>query len=275
MNRDIEEKKFYSLKYEQVFKKVFGSEEDKEFKLLTALVEECIDSKVENLKLLKTELSTGSTEKKYRGLQLVAESEGKKLKIEINISTSLPARARNVNHFMAFCSENAIVEERFDTDSEFVYISLDYVMDEEEPLFTCYSIHDHRTNECLVENHKIFVLNINRIFKRWVNKSAKIKEKPLLAMFGIEDEENLDAYAQEINNDLVKEVVLRLKKFNQDMNLGHGVSSELGDIYLKNTEIYLAEKREKVIAYHELGLSIEEIMDKTGLSEEEIKDIIK
>lgn len=290
MEKENKEKKFYSFKYDKVFKAIFASEEDKELKLLSALIEECIESKIENLKLLKTELNVRTTKEKSKRLDLIAESSGKKLNIELNTSTELVTTIRNLNYFMAFCSENAVVGEKYDTESEFIHISLNYGMSMKEPLFYCFYLYDPKNKKFLSEKYKIFIVNIEKFSKLWYDKNEEVSKKPILAMLGINEEAKIDTFAKELNNGFVKESVIKLKRLNQDVDFVYGISPEEDDILIENTRVYLAskeareegieigekigEQRGKVVMCHELGLSINEIIDKTGLTKEEINNIL-
>ena len=121
-----------------------------------------------------------------------------------------------------------------------------------------------------------------------------VREKPLLTMIGIKDPEELDKYSEKMAISSIKESVDKLKTLNSDKKFVYNITPEQDDILTKNTlkKIYKSEgiaeslaegeakgkieaQREMTINLLKKNIPIKTIVEVTGLSEEEIKNIDK
>ena len=121
-----------------------------------------------------------------------------------------------------------------------------------------------------------------------------VREKPLLTMIGIKDPEELDKYSSKMAISSIKESVDKLKTLNSDKKFVYNITPEQDDILTKNTlkKIYKSEgiaeglaegeakgkieaQREMTINLLKKNIPIKTIVEVTGLSEEEIKNIDK
>ena len=97
---DRKGKKFYTTKYDRIFKAIFVQENDHH--LMEALLSECLDSKVK-IKYLYPELAVNNIEDKEKKVDVLIELEGKKVLIKLN-TKGKGIRLGNFNYFTSFYS---------------------------------------------------------------------------------------------------------------------------------------------------------------------------
>ena len=119
---------------------------------------------------------------------------------------------------------------------------------------------------------------------------------PILTMIGIKDEKELEKYSKKMNNAIIKESVDNLKRLNSDATFVDGLTPEEDELLVRNTrdEFVRREALAEGLAEGEAkgkaeGLaegkteiatnllkkdySIEEIVEITGLTKEEIEKL--
>ena len=115
-------------------------------------------------------------------------------------------------------------------------------------------------------------------------------------MIGIKDEEELEKYSKKMNNAIIKESVDNLKRLNSDAAFVYGLTPEEDELLVRNTrdefvrrEALAEGKAEGLVEGKAEGLSegkteiatnllkkdysIEEIVEITGLTKEEIEKL--
>ena len=115
-------------------------------------------------------------------------------------------------------------------------------------------------------------------------------------MIGIKDEEELEKYSKKMNNAIIKESVDNLKRLNSDATFVYGLTPEEDELLVRNTrdefvrrEALAEGKAEGLVEGKAEGLSegkteiatnllkkdysIEEIVEITGLTKEEIEKL--
>ena len=124
---------------------------------------------------------------------------------------------------------------------------------------------------------------------------------PILTMIGIKDEKELEKYSKKMNNAIIKESVDNLKRLNSDAAFVYGLTSEEDEMLVRNTRDELVRrealaegldegkvigkaeglaegkaegKNEIAINLLKKKLSNRRIIEVTGLTEEEIKNLI-
>ena len=294
-NKLIEKEKtkevFYGFNYDKMFKAIFiGFNEDRTH-LLCELLSECLDIKIDRIiKFIPVELSARQKNERSKRLDLLVESQGRKINLELNSSYSEITKVRNINFYFSFCSQKTLVSEAYDTVSEFIHISLNYGVNLNEPLVMCYTFYDKDHEKELDNRFKYYEINVEKFAKLWYDKDMKsAREKPLLTMIGIKNKEDLEKYCSEINNSSVKESVDKLKRLNKDDVFIYDITPE-EEKYIQNTERNIA-RREGLAegkAKGELNVklniakkllnndySVNEIVEITGLSIEDVEKMNK
>ena len=110
---------------------------------------------------------------------------------------------------------------------------------------------------------------------------------PILTMIGIKDEEELEKYSKKMNNAIIKESVDNLKRLNSDAAFVYGLTPEEDEMLVRNTRDELVrrealaegeakgnEKIKQIVTnLLKKDYSIEEIVEITGLTDEEIEKL--
>lgn len=288
-----ETKTFYAFNIDKMFKAIFGADDEKSKKLLKELLSECLDIKIDKIiSFIPVELSARNKNERSKRLDLIVEVKGKKINIELNSSFNDVTRIRNLNYYFAFCSQHIIKSESYDIDSEFIHISLNYRASKKDPLIAQYTLYDEKNKKELDERFKYYEINVEKFAKFWYDKDMKnVRKKPLLTMIGIKEEDELDKYSKEMDLSSIKESVDKLKTLNSDKKFVYDISPE-EETLEKNTLQKIAHKEGKaegieegiekgiektneniVINLLKKDYPIKTIIDATGLSKEQIKEI--
>ena len=305
MTNEIKEKTFYGFNYDKMFKAIFVGEDKKRTDLLCELLSECLETKVDRIiKFIPIELNA-RRKKRYKRVDLLLEAGKRKINLELNSTYNEEDKIRNMNYYFSFCSQYTIAGEKYDIESEFIHISLNYNVRKDTPLIKCYTIYDKSHNEELDSRFKYYEINVEKFAKLWYdNDIESVMKAPILTMIGIKDEEELEKYSKRMNNAIIKESVDNLKRLNSDVAFVYGLTPEEDELLVRNTrdEFVRREAMAEGLAEGEAkgkaeGLaegqakgkaegkteiatnllkkdySIEEIVEITGLTKEEIEKL--
>ena len=290
-NIKIKQKPFYGFKYDAVFKAVFGDE--KNFEYLEGLLSECLDKKVKVIKLIPTEMQIRNIQERKKRLDLLIEADGQKINVEIDTSHDNLTRVRNMNFFYSFCSMHTTIGKKYDIETEFLHISLNYAMSINSPYISIYEWYDKTHEKALPIKHKYIEVNVEKYGKLWYDKNIKeIKDKKFLTLIGINEEDELKEYVRVVNSKQIKKVVLKVQDLNENERFIYHISPDEDEEYTRNTYMYMAKKEGQEAGMkkgQEVGINIatlnfvenllkencnlEFISRTTGLSEEEIKEL--
>ena len=293
MTNEIKEKTFYGFNYDKMFKAIFVGEDKKRTDLLCELLSECLETKVDRIiKFIPIELNA-RRKKRYKRVDLLLEAGKRKINLELNSTYNEEDKIRNMNYYFSFCSQYTIAGEKYDIESEFIHISLNYNVREDTPLIKCYTIYDKSHEEELDPRFKYYEINVEKFAKFWYdNDIESVKKAPILTMIGIKDEEELEKYSKKMNNAIIKESVDNLKRLNSDAAFVYGLTPEEDEMLVRNTRDELVRREAlaeglaegidegKTIGKAEIAINllkenypIEKIIKVTGLTEEEIEKL--
>ena len=283
MLNETKEKVFYGFNYDKMFKAIFVGEDKKRTDLLCELLSECLETKVDRIiKFIPIELNA-RRKKRYKRVDLLLEAGKRKINLELNSTYNEEDKIRNMNYYFSFCSQYTIAGEKYDIESEFIHISLNYNVRKDTPLIKCYTIYDKSHDEELDPRFKYYEINVEKFAKLWYdNDIESVKKAPILTMIGIKDEGELEKYSKKMNNAIIKESVDNLKRLNSDAAFVDGLTPEEDEMLVRNTRDELvrrealAEGKPKIaINLLKKNYPVDEIVEITGLSKEEIELIDK
>ena len=285
MTNEIKEKTFYGFNYDKMFKAIFVGEDKKKTDLLCELLGECLETKIDRIiKFIPVELNA-RRKKRYKRVDLLLEAGKRKINLELNSTYSEADKIRNMNYYFYFCSQYTIAGEKYDIESEFIHISLNYNVRKDTPLIKCYTIYDKSHDEELDSRFKYYEINVEKFAKLWYdNDIESVMKAPILTMIGIKDEEELEKYSKKMNNAIIKESVDNLKRLNNDAAFVYGLTPEEDEMLVRNTRDELvrrealtegeAEGKTKIaINLLKKNYPVDEIVEITGLSKEDIEKL--
>ena len=285
MTNEIKEKTFYGFNYDKMFKAIFVGEDKKKTDLLCELLGECLETKIDRIiKFIPVELNA-RRKKRYKRVDLLLEAGKRKINLELNSTYNEEDKIRNMNYYFSFCSQYTIAGEKYDIESEFIHISLNYNVRKDTPLIKCYTIYDKSHDEELDPRFKYYEINVEKFAKLWYdNDIESVMKAPILTMIGIKDEEELEKYSKKMNNAIIKESVDNLKRLNNDAAFVYGLTPEEDEMLVRNTRDELvrrealtegeAEGKTKIaINLLKKNYPVDEIVEITGLSKEDIEKL--
>ena len=298
MKNKRRQNQFLAFNYDRVFKSIFCSEEARrkeDFHLLERLISDVIKEKVKVIKIMSPELAVTSTRERTKRLDLLIESHGKVVHMELNTSWNLENKIKNNCFFFSFYSQNTKVGENFNTNTTFIHISLNYGMGKNDTL-----IIDTSEYKKILPNIRMLHVNLDNYKRIWYDNVAKENMKgSLLTLISLKNKEDIKRYVESVDDPDVKECVDRLMILNENtIKSFWNLTPEQENRMMQNTrEKLIREKSEKrglqkgkniglaeglaegkiSIARNMINMNIGKdiIKSATGLSEEEIEKIMK
>lgn len=296
MKNKRRQNQFSAFNYDRVFKSIFCSEEARrkeDFHLLERLISDVIKGKVKVIKIMSPELAVTSTRERTKRLDLLIESHGKVVHMELNTSWNLENKIKNNCFFFSFYSQNTKVGENFNTNTTFIHISLNYGMGKNDTL-----IIDTSEYKKILPNIRMLHVNLDNYKRIWYDNVAKENMKgSLLTLISLKNKEDIKRYAESVDDPDVKECVDRLMILNENtIKSFWNLTPEQENRMMQNTrEKLIREKSEKrglqkgkniglaeglvegkiSIARNMINMNIGKdiIKSATGLSEEEIEKL--
>lgn len=268
-------KKFYTAKYDRVFKTIFCSEDGQE--LFKEFLKRIFKKEIKELKLLRNEISITHVLDQVQTVDVFALVDGVYTHIELNTVSNAIIHIRNYNYFTSLYNRNVKRGENIQLEAEFVHIDFSYGLGKTKEVMTEYKVMDKR-GKCYIENFKIMEYNMDRVKEFWYSKDReKIEEYKHLIMLDLEEE-----VLKELGKGdaFVSEFERRVVELNDEERFRSWMTKEEDMRVMANTERNLAykegEAKEKnAIARKMLKekMEISTISRVTGLSEETIQQL--
>lgn len=242
---------------------------------------------------MSPELAVTNAKERTKRLDLLIESHGKVVHMELNTSCSLENKIKNNCFFFSFYAQNTKLGEEFDTDLMFIHISLNYGMGKTDKLIIDTNNFSDEF-ETVLPNIRILHVNLDNYKKLWYDNVAKENAKgSLLTLISLKNKEDIKRYAESVDDPDVKECVDRLMILNENtIKSFWNLTPEQENRMMQNTrEKLIREKSEKrglqkgkniglaegkiSIARNMINMNIGKdiIKSATGLSEEEIEKL--
>lgn len=293
----IEQKKFYTAKYDRVFKTVL-CDEDNPY-LLQEFLSRILKKKVEIIEFLKNELPVRNVLERVKTVDVLVKADSEYIHIEVNIGTPKYLHIRNFIFFSTIYSKKTKRGEKYDTDTKFIHLDFTYSNTEEEHKVKNIAKEDYieyyvqsSTGEKYVDNIKIIEYNMDKIMEYWYNKNIqKVNEYKHLIMLDLKTKD-LEKLSK--GDDFVEEVSKKVTELNEQETFQSAMTYEEDQKLILNTEKHISfnegieqgieqgivqgieqgSKKEKLDIAKKLlslNISLDDISKATGLSIEEIK----
>ena len=297
-----EEQEFYAFYYDRVFKAIFCSEEvvkNEDYHLLERLISEATKEKTKVIKIMSPELAVQNTEERTKRLDLLVESNGQMIHMELNTSWGEETIVRNNCFFFSFYSQFTKVGERFDTITKFVHISLNYNMGLKRGLIIDSENMPEEYKKILL-NLRFMHVNLDNYKKVWYDNVAKENMKgSLLTLISLRNKDDIIRYADSVDDPEVKECANKLMLLNENsIKSFWNLTPEKENIMMQNAREYLIKekseargiKKGKALGINEginegkidvaknlvkMNIGADIIKSATGLSRAEIEKLMK
>ncbi len=273
--------KFYTAKYDRVFKTIFCDEDNPI--LLKKLLSRILKKDVEIIEFLRNELPVISTIDKVKIVDVLVKDGDEYLHIELNCNYSDYLHTRNFIYFTNIYSRKVIRGKRYDYKTKFIHIDLSYGLSKKVDDVSYYYVMN-KNDKRYIDNFEIIEFNMDKITDYWYNlDNNKVNEYKHLIMLDL-DQNNLDKIS--IGDDFVKEYEDKLTDLNNQETFQSFMSYEEDQELIKNTEKAIAyedgieegaSKKQLEIAKNMLAkdMDISTISDLTGLDIDTIKKLSK
>jgi len=287
--KTTEQEKFYTAKYDRIFKSIFLSENGKF--LMKKLLETILEKEMKIIDYPPCDIPVTKAWEKVTTVDFIVQLENILVHFEIETGTSIETLTKNLNGFTKIYYQGSYRGGKYDTKTLFLNIILQYNLSKYRDIQEDYYIINKKRNRTLSKNFKIIIFNMDRIKRFWYTKDIK----------------NIKKYLYLIMLDLPKEELEKIKEWDDTVKLFHKKITKLNDWNrfksdmtmeekekaLNNTILFNTEekalkegkkigietgKKEKEIEFvknlQEMNMKIEDISKATKLSIKEINNII-
>lgn len=287
----MEDYKWYSGKYDRVFKEVMLKESNRD--LLTMLLEHILKIKINNITILNVEHLRSNIHIKNQRLDLYLETNIGKINVEVNSTYKSFTSYRNFSYIADIYSHDILSGKEYDLDKEYIQINLSYGLNINEIPIDIYKVLN-RNGKSFIDNFTIYNINMEyytNLIKN--NDKNKINNDIILVMLG-QERDNLSKLSK--TNKVVSKYMNELDEVNKNPEFREYMSYELEQEILRNTERKIGykdgikegieqgieqgiekgiEQRNKEIVKNLLNtnMSISDISNIVNLPEDEIKKI--
>ena len=291
----IEEKKFYTCKYDRPFKEIFLNEKNKH--LLKGLLETILKVKINKIEIKPNERNSKNLEIKRKHLDALIYTEDKKIGIELNSNAKETyVRPRNASYIFDVYSSHTLIGEIYNEEIKIIQINLSYNLKDKEKV-RVYKLRDKEGKE-YIENLYIYEINMDYYKEIWYTKNEKEKQaNKYLVMLDLGLKE-LKEFAKK--EKVVYEYMEKLESLNESPEFHQYMSHEEDERKIYNTRMYEATKKglesglkqglEKGLKQGleqgleqgiektakrmlEMNMVVEDIMKVTDLTKEQIKNL--
>ena len=284
------------LKSDYVFKRIFASEENNS--ILKAFLEAVLDIKIKNVEVKNPELTPDMADEKLGILDIKADIDGKKIvDIEMQVSNEYNFKERTMTYIAKLASEQLRAGEQYKLQKQIIAINIlnfsyldrnayhsvarmryDKTKSEE-----CIELNINPEEEILTDIFEVHFIELEKFKKKNPDCSTRLAQWLWL----IEGSEEKMAEAAKENKE-VKKAIDELDKMSLSPEERQRYEDRERAIMRYNSEVVahyehgeeagiaIGEKKEKIAVakkMKELKLPIEQIIQITGLTKEEIKSL--
>ena len=207
-------KKFYTLKYDSVFKNVFFRNERLLKKLLTSILTEYQEGiEIKNIKIKNCELTKDRIYIKNKLVDLLVETTDKVLNIEINSIFDEIIKMRNLVYLCSSISNSVHKQEGYQKIKQFIQINFNW-NEKNNDKISRYMLCDK--NRIYTDKFQIININIEKIMKEWYNQNKSIEyfeRYKYMLIVGME-KEDLELIPMEDKD--MKDIRDEINKLNED-----------------------------------------------------------
>ncbi len=272
----IEEEKYYTCRYDRVFKDVFLDPKDDS--LLKGLLESILKVKINHITLQNTELREGSAYLRRKNLDALLDTNEGIINIEINTSTDHYINTRNYAYLSRIYVNHTLKGDNYNEKEKFIQINFSYNLNDTE-YYRIYHVQDEK-KKTYIHNLEIYEFNMDKYVKLWYTEDKeKIEENKYLIMMDLPKKE-LEKFS--LKDKVVSKYMNKLNRINEDPAFLNIIDYEQDNKMIMNSikeqymEEGLAEGRQKGLTegrqkgLTEGVLTVAKKMLKSGVSLEEI-----
>lgn len=277
--------KFYTAKYDRVFKAIFCDEDNKE--LMKEFLSRILERNVEDVTFLRSELEVRNTSERVKTVDVLVNVSGKYIHIEMNTSPTPYLHCWNFNYFTTLYNKKTTRGEEYDIYTLFLHLDFTYGMGNNGKIKEEYQVRSKEGTQ-YISNFKIIEYNMDKIMEFWYSGDEKeiLKYKHLMMLDM--DKQELEEISR--GDAFMEKFQSKLSHLNEDETFQSYMTEEQDRIVCHNTDKRLAynegvnegieqgaKEKQLEIARVMLkeGDSFEKVARITNLSESELKELKK
>lgn len=263
----MQEKKWYSGKYDRSFKEVMLKEENRD--LLTMLIEHILKVKIENMEVINSEKLLTNVHVKGQRLDLNLKTNIGKINVELNSTNEDYVHSKNFSYLADTYSHDVLVGHNFNSDIKYVQINLSYGLNKKIKAIRKYQMRDEE-GYAYIDNFVLYDVNMDYYSSLCYTKiNEEDNDDILLIMLGLERNELLEL--SKIYK-VVKRYMNELDRVNENPEFREYMSYEEEQKKIRNS-LFEQGKREGI---EQSKMKIKEIIEKmlnNNMTIEEISEI--
>lgn len=270
---------WYSGKYDRAFKEVMLKEENHD--ILKLILEKIINIKIEEMQILNSERLKDNLHIKGQRLDIILKTNIGKINVEVNANNKEYVHYRNLAYLCDIYTHDILVGKEYDGNMKYIQVNLSYELGKKNGKINKYMVKNEK-GKIYADNFIIYEVNMDYYMDLWYNEKEKeVEENIIIVMIGLEQKE-LKRLSEK--DAVVKRYMKELDRVNEEPEFREYMSYEEDQRKITNSLISegIKEGMEKgkqetsikiATKLLEKGTTIEEVMDITGLSKEEIEQI--
>ena len=272
-------KKYYTGKYDTVFKTIMCDEDNKH--MMKEFLERLLGKNIEEVKFLRNELPVNNALEKGKTIDVLVKIDNEYIHIELNSQYKDYLHTRNFIYFSTVFIRKTKKGEKYDTTSKYIHIDLTYGMRFEKEDYNKYYIMANDGKK-YIKNMEIIEYNMDKIKEYWYTKEEeKIEKYKHLIMLDLNKEE-LKSISK--GDKFMEEYERKINRLNEDETFQSAMTKEEDQRLILNTEKDISKKegieqgsnktkQEVVLNMLKKNIDIETISDVTGLSYSDILNL--
>ena len=269
---------FYCLGNDIIFKNAFDTEES-----LKRLLEESLELKVNKILSSNIELSVENVKERRKYLDLILDTDIGIINVEVNHSNKNDIPNRNLLYFCKLISSSVKRSKSYLDIKKHIQLNITWDLKKyfdfdisKRKIIKCYIKDDETNNKIHDDIFEIVHINMDYFEDVWYHGDVE-KENPFLMLLAAPSEDKMDEISK--GDKIMEKLSKKVKKLNQD--------PDIIDVIIENEDELIAntmyekginqgiEQNKIEIAKKMLykGMKIEDIIELTGLSKEEISNL--
>jgi len=276
-------KKFYTAKYDRVFKAIFCDENNKH--MMIKLLESILEKNIFDLRFLNNELPVNNIYERNKTVDVLALVDNEYVHIELNSNCSKFLHMRNFVYFSEIYSKKTKRGDEYDYKTKFIHIDLTYGLKDDEDVIKYYVMSNKEKK--YIENFEIIEFNMDSLKKYCYTSSEKYEKFKYLIMLDLNKEELSNVV---LGDEFMKEYKEKIETLNEDETFTSAISYEDDQKYILNTEKWISfeEGKEKgleqgveqginisVKNMYKNNIDIEQIAKILEISQDKVKQILE
>lgn len=210
---------YMTLKFDLMFKKVFGDNKHKD--PIKLLLKEILNIEPKEVTILNTELIDRPYRDKRVYVDLIVELEdGTKVGVEINTDVDKEIVNRNFYYMCKNISKDLIPNEDFNELPKHIQINFDFEGKHIKPMMS-YKLLNNETKDELTDIIEIIRIDVPYYFNKCYNRGIDIDKldslTKFIGLFGVETKDQAKALCE--GDSVMEEIYKRIEEYNDDLDL--------------------------------------------------------